>query len=273
MTKYYLLAFLLLFIPLCALLVHLNNKGYSRAWLQKIPMPILVIVLVWLCNELIFLDRTLGWLWVKEKYCTDSGVIIKRKIPKNAFLVIEPASVDSDPKYQTLEMWIGGLPLADDYIGEFAIDVVNPMVRIRPNFPGDISHTTTLIWRGKSAAGVCLHMRKNGRVVEVLSECGSLFSDLKRPIVRMKKEIEIGLDGMGMFNILRSAMVVFDSSGPFVEIRNYRYGGGWLAKTIPPGEDSFAGRVTYPVGSYSCLSANVVAEQFSILYWLDGLSK
>lgn len=270
MTKYYLLAFLLLFIPLCTLLVYLRNKGYGRLWLQKVPMPILVIALVWLCNELIFLDRTLGWLWVKEKYCADSGVVIYRKIPKNAFLVIEPASVDSDPKYQTLEMWMGALPLADSFTGEFAVDVVNPIVMLRPKFPGDISSTTTLTWRGKSAAGVCLHMHKNGRNVEILSECGDLLSKLNRPIVRSRREVSVGLNGMGLFNIERDSLAIFDSTEPYIEVRDYRYGGGWLAKTIPPGEDSFAGKVTYPIGNYFCLNDH---RKMSLHYWLDNFSE
>lgn len=270
MTKYYLLAFLILFVSLCAMLVHLRNKGVGRLWLKKIPMPILVIVLAWLCNELIFLDRTLGWLWVKEKYCTNSGAKIKRKIPKNAFLVLEPASVDPGDGYQTLERWIRNLPLPYDYSGEFAIDVVSPIVLIRPDFPGDISLKAALTWKGKSAKGVCLHMYRNGNRVQVLSECGNLLSDLNRPIVRVRREVYIGLDGMGIFNIERDTLSIYDSSGPFVDVIDYRYGGGWLAKTIPPGEDSFGGKVTYPMGDYFCIKEH---KLFSVNYWLSKFSE
>jgi hypothetical protein len=256
------------------LLMQLRNKGVAQVWLRKIPMPILIVVLIWICNNLIFIDRAIGWILVKDKYCTNAGVTIHRKIPKNAFLILEPLSVSSDFGRQTLEEWIKHVSIGDGYEGDFAIQVVSPIVFLQPRFAGDISLRTTLTWRGKPADGVCLHMRKIGQSIEEVSECGDLISKLDRPIVRVREESPVGINEFGIFNVVRYSLTIFDENGPYVEVRKILYGGGWLAKTIPPGDEfKIFNRMTHPISAgYSCAENNQTNKKFGIGLWFNYLS-
>lgn len=273
MITYYLLALLLLFLPAYLFIRHLRRTGKAWRWLQWLPMPIIVIALLWICHQLIFLDRTLGWFWVQAKYCGDAVVKVHRKIPQNALLVLEPAEISADPHYQTLEKWIESIPFGDNSDIEFFVHVASPVVLTRYRFGGNISVPITLTWRGKPATGICLHMRQQNGKSKVLSECQDFLKTTKQPIVRVRYEYAVGIRELNIFNLRRYQLMAFDSNGPFLEVKNYWYGGGWLANTVSPYDDRFSIKMASRTGSYSCVDEKLPEASRGMLAWIKYLSK